>query len=282
MLKRSAGDRFRLVTQPDHAALSGYLAAHWGNESFRPLGLWDSLSEPETVRREIVFGIAQHDNGWWEWETDPEIDPQDGLPLDFLQGDAGEGFERWKRGAARFEHDHPFASVLINRHAYWLQAARVVEIQESQFRHPLFGFRPKQTEAGSSEADAVREFLVERLSHERVLLDRLAAKRGVWDRATYDDTLLPAVRMLQVLDTVSLALCGGSTRPLTLLEVPRRSWTDRVTVELTSVSDRRVGISPYPFDEDPLPVAFPARIVEPHTRLAGAPLQLIEMELSAA
>lgn len=282
MLKRAEGERFRLVTQPDHAALSGYLAAHWGNEGFRPAGHWDRSEEPETLRREIVFGIAEHDNGWWEWEADPEIDPADGLPLDFLAGSDQAGFERWKRGAARFERSHPLASVLINRHAYWLQAARVVEIKEPQFRHPLFGFRPRQSDPESSEAASLREFLIERLSHERVLLDRLDTLGGVWERAMHDDTLLPAVRMLQVLDTVSLAVCRGECQPLTLLEVPRASWADRVTLELEPVSDARVLIEPYPLDLDPLPLAIPARLVEPHVWTPAAPVALLEVELCSA
>ena len=260
MLKRPDGDRLRLVTQPNHAALSGYLAAHWGNADFHQPGAWDDSPDPDALRREIVFGIAEHDNGWWEWEADPEIDPADGLPLDFLSGSDEGGFERWRRGAARFEDARPFASVLINRHAYWLQSARVVEIREPQFRHPLFGFRPRMSEPDLAEAAALREFLIDRLSHERVLFDRLAMRGPVWARAIRDDTLLPAVRLLQVLDTLSLALCGGRQEPLTLAEIPRKSWDDRVTLELAWQSEKEVRITPYPFAESPLPVRFPARL----------------------
>jgi hypothetical protein len=252
------------VTQPDHAAVSGYLAAHWGNSSFTPLGRWDESSDPDALRREIAFGIAEHDNGWWEWEADPEIDPADGLPLDFLRGSDQAGFDRWKRGAYRFERRHPLASLLINRHAYWLQAARVAPIGEPQFRHPLFGFRPRVSATGSAEAAALREFLIERLSHERLLLDRLASKPPPWPTAARDATLLPAVRALQVLDALSLAICGGAPEPLQLLEVPRVSWDDRVLLDVRPDSPSRVRIDPYPFDQDPLPVSIPAFLVEPH------------------
>jgi hypothetical protein len=262
MLKRRDGDRFRLVTQPDHAALSGYLAAHWRNADFARLGDWDPSPDPEALWREIVFGITQHDNGWWEWEADPEIDAEDGLPLDFLQGSDEGGFARWRRGAARFEHGHPCASVLVNRHAYWLQAARVVEIREPQFRHPLFGFRQRRSEPDSEEAATLREFLIERLSHERGLLDRLAMKGPLWRHAIRDDTLLPAVRLLQVLDTISLALCGGARQPVTLLEVPRASWGDRVEMRMSPADKGCVAMSPYPFNADPLAVAFPAARAE--------------------
>ncbi|MEZ5366092.1 MAG: DUF3891 family protein [Bryobacterales bacterium] len=279
MLKRPDGDRFGLVTQPDHAALSGFLAAHWGNDEFAPAGHWDPKADHASLQRETVFGIAQHDNGWWEWEADPELDPSDGLPLDFLSGSDEAGFERWARGAARFERSHPFASLLINRHAYWLQSARVAEIREAQFRHPLFGFRPRPSDPDTPEAAAIRDFLIERLSHERVLLNRLARRGGPWPRASRDETLLPAVRLLQTLDTVSLAICGGARKPLTLLEIPRKGWSDRVTIELEWSTEADLRVSPFPFDVDPLPVSVPARFLEANELVTACTPSLIALKL---
>jgi hypothetical protein len=282
MLKRADGDRFRLVTQPDHAAVSGYLAAHWGNSDFKPLGRWENSTGAESLRREIVFAIAEHDNGWWEWEADPEIDPADGLPLDFLQASDEGGFDRWKRGAARFESAHPLASLLINRHAYWLQAARVAPIREPQFQHPLFGFRPRLSEPASHEAAALREFLVERLSHERVLLDRLALKGRLWAASTRDGALLPAVRALQALDALSLAMCGTAHEPLRLLEVPRASWDDRVTLEVRPAPDGGIQVTPYPFALDPLPVAIPVRLASPGDWPHSLPKRLLDMSITSS
>ena len=282
MLKGRAGERFRLVTQPDHAEASGYLAAHWGNGEFQRPGHWEQSKEPDAVRQEIVFGIAQHDNGWWEWEADPEIDPADGLPLDFLQGSEAAGFERWRRGAARFERNHPLASLLISRHAYWLQTARVADIREPQFQHPLFGFRPRKSDPDSPEAGALREFLVERLSHERALLDRLGIGGGIWERAAHDATLLPAVRLLQVLDTVSLTLCGGAAKSLKLLEVPRQSWSDRVTLEVAPAGGERIAMTPYPFGLDPLPVFIPATFVSAGSWPATEPKTMLRFELASS
>jgi hypothetical protein len=281
MIKRCEGGRCRLVTQPDHAALSGYLAAHWGNEAFQRPGYWEKSSNPEALRREIVFGVAEHDNGWQEWEADPETDPADGLPLDFLDDSDDAGFVRWKRGAARFERSHPLASMLINRHAYWLQAARAAPIHEAQFRHPLFGFRPQIASPDSPEAAAVREFLVDRLSHERILLERLASRGSPWMTAARDGILLPAVRLLQVLDTLSLAVCGGAPDPVQLLEVPCRSWTHRVTVNVRPDSPSLVLVEPYPFDQDPLPVAIPVQRLEPGDWPAAHPKDLIRLDLAS-
>ena len=48
-------------------------------------------------------------------------------------------------------------------------------------------------------------------------------------------------------------------------EVPRRNWADRVSLEVKPLGDGRIIIDQYPFDESPLTVTVPARVVDPHT-----------------
>jgi len=81
MLKTRFNDSIRLVTQPNHAVAAGYMAAHWGNEEFTKLGFYDNCSEPDKLAAETIFGIAEHDNGWWEWEASPSSSESDKLPL---------------------------------------------------------------------------------------------------------------------------------------------------------------------------------------------------------
>ncbi len=63
MLKTIHNGIIRLITQPDHAAVSGYMAAHWGNEEFSKLGYFDDSSEPEQLAAETTFGIPET---YWE------------------------------------------------------------------------------------------------------------------------------------------------------------------------------------------------------------------------
>ena len=74
MLKCQVGSELWCIAQPDHAAVSGYLAAHWGNDEFARPGSFAPFPEPERLRAETIFAIAEHDNGWWEWEADPQRD----------------------------------------------------------------------------------------------------------------------------------------------------------------------------------------------------------------
>ena len=102
MLKRRVDNQIWLISQPDHAAVSGYLASHWGNEAFSQPGYYLPSAQSELWRAEAIFGIAEHDNGWWEWEADPEIDPEDGLPLHLTGLTQQQGFERWRLGVSLF------------------------------------------------------------------------------------------------------------------------------------------------------------------------------------
>ena len=54
-----------VLTQTDHSRLAGFLAAHWGNESFAQLQPYESVTRAATF----------HDFGWLRYETQPEIDP---------------------------------------------------------------------------------------------------------------------------------------------------------------------------------------------------------------
>ena len=56
------------------------LAAQWGNEEFAVSGHFAASADSERVRREVVLAVAEHDNGWWEWEADPPLSADDGLP----------------------------------------------------------------------------------------------------------------------------------------------------------------------------------------------------------
>ena len=298
MLKTLLDDRIWLVTQPDHGRLAGQLAAHWGNrDGFAPLGSFGGPADAQ-LRREAVFAIAQHDNGWWEWEATPDLSPDDGLPLSLgeVLRDQVAGMERWRVGLRRFPRS-PYANLLISRHAHWLYAIRALPDPDPAFAHPLFWKgSPEQLYPGTDEAPL--RFLAE--------LEEMAAgwrSELALDPATVDwlepARFQPHERLLQLCDGLSLALCSalipaasGTTRGMgndafELRDVPRASWEDRVTITVTPLGDGRIALDPYPFDCDPLPLLVPAVAVtvpfEPPTAFASwwqsQPLQPLTWEL---
>jgi hypothetical protein len=271
MLKTQQGDELVCITQPDHAAISGFLAAHWGNETFARPGGFAPSDDPEALRDEVLFAISQHDNGWWEWEASPRLAKGDGLPVDLIEvfQHPLEGTERWRIGVRRFQDTHPYASLLISFHAYWLYAPRANEADDPAFRHPLFGDAQPPSLTGW-ELEQAETFLAEL----RDLQEQLRVKTAELDhRADWlkPEHHLPHGRLLQLLDAISLALCSrlipprsGEARgfgqdPIALHNVPRRSWEDRVTLSLRPGGKARIAVAPYPFDRDPLDVVIPRK-----------------------
>ena len=281
MLKTKRGPQVWLITQPAHAELAGQMAVHWGNEEFAVPGRFAASADPERLRREVVLAVAEHDSGWWEWEADPPLSAEDGLPQDL--GEVLEnpiaGMERWRLGIPRLAERHPYASLLIGDHAYWLYAVQFNRDPPPEFTHILQLGRAIYPNKLEKEA---RRFLADVQQMQEEFRRRLGEDR-FWQASLEPEQRKPNARLLQTLDALSLALCSAAIAPVegdakglgedhvVFHEVPRRSWEDRVSLEIKPLGDGRIMIDQYPFDESPLTVTVPARVAEPHTWWHQAP-----------
>lgn len=57
----------------------------------------ETVADPERLRAEVILAIAEHDNGWWEWEAIPDL-YADGFPAglgEVLQSQQA-GIDRWR------------------------------------------------------------------------------------------------------------------------------------------------------------------------------------------
>ena len=295
MLKTKVDDAIWLVHQPDHAHVSGYLAAHWGgSNAFTRPGHYPGSTHSDVWRQEVVLAIAEHDNGWWEWEASPTVDLHDGLPLDF--SDVGwdhmtDGFQRWRLGVPRLAARHPYAALLISLHPYWLYAFAFDDIvctDDDPFRHALFG-TVEDAKNMVTDHDSTRKLLDELKSMQQELKTRLRAQPE-WAGAIGAAHVNPHFKLLQITDAMSLLLSMNARRERQFTDVPRRGWADRVTLTWRPLQSRRIVCEPWPFDTDPLEVHLPVRVITgdmrgPHsaalslTRLQGTPLRTIRFEL---
>jgi hypothetical protein len=114
MIVADEEDRFRLITQPDHAWFAAELLS-----LFRTGGL------PDHPRRaELLFAVREHDNGWRETDSAPHWNSETGRPHDFMTLPREERIELWQRGVSRYAGEHPYAALLITRHALQLHQTR--------------------------------------------------------------------------------------------------------------------------------------------------------------
>jgi hypothetical protein len=179
VIVRRSGGELALVCQSDHARLAADLLA-----LFR---LPELAAHPR--REALLRAVADHDNGWWEVDAAPRIDPATGAPVDFLGIPDGLRREIWERGIGRFAGEDP---------------GRAAQVAAHFLR--LFGGR-----AGDPGWAAL-------LERERARLVELAgrAERSAGEIAADD-------RWVELADQLSLAACSGSERALA---VP--PWRSRV------------------------------------------------------
>ncbi len=298
MFKAHVDNEIWLVQQPHHAQVSGFLAAHWGGRNgFRRPGHYPGATEPARWQDEVVLGIAEHDNGWWETEAMPRISEQDGLPIgigeatkpslenEFTPWRTG-GFDRWRTGIRRIAGPHPYGALLISLHAYWLYAVAFEDLLRSdgdQHRHFVFG-APEVAAGLVGDEATTRAFLKEQAELQAELKERLSHD-PVMARAIEPEHLAPHFRLLQLMDSMSLILALNDRDEHELPDVPRGSWNDRCAITWTRRDARTIVLDPYPFEVDALRVSMPTRVVPTHeldrggpplTRLHGAPLQTID------
>jgi hypothetical protein len=85
------GTQWLLISQVEHARLSGLLAEKCLDQFGRPNNSLDAM------RQELLQAIIHHDDGWAAWEEKPRLDPQLGRPLSFMEVEPADALTIWNR-----------------------------------------------------------------------------------------------------------------------------------------------------------------------------------------
>ena len=97
------------ISQVDHAAACGQLAAAWS----RPEVL------PETVWQRLIESACRHDDGWIDSELPPALD-RDGRPLGFMQLPVKAHADIWRRGIDLAGRRDRYEALLVALHVRYL------------------------------------------------------------------------------------------------------------------------------------------------------------------
>lgn len=95
-----------LISQVDHARLSGAIAAAWGRPPF----------VPPSPHSEVVEAVAHHDDGWHEWDSSPDVDSDQGRPRSFLEMPLDVALDIWSRSIAQCAAIGPLAAWIVAGH----------------------------------------------------------------------------------------------------------------------------------------------------------------------
>ncbi len=240
-------ERLLLVLQVDHSRVTGLFAAHWGNAEFAP---------PQPYAP-MVLAAQEHDNGWWEWEVQPTLNAE-GYPIDYAGG--GLPREIWVQGYAnglrRIADRDPYAGLIACMHAIGLC-------------NQGYGLLPYMMDR--MQLPVVREFVREQELLRRQLLDVVRASDQYAPYAT-EDHIWTNFKLMEVYDQLGQFVCNrypfnspnrksGPTRTLSDVPVPVAPGHDDTRITVDVQDERRAVVRPYPFDVDPLEVAFQGRLL---------------------
>ena len=246
--------RLILALQIDHSRVAGYLAAHWGNEEF---------AQPQPYAS-VVLAAQEHDIGWWEWEMCPSTLNDKGYPLDYHDGSfkyLGQlRLDFYKNAVDHVLQRDPYAALLMAMHGVALMNAG----------YGKYSYPPDRTSDPRVKAyvDHQEQLRLELLAQLRVSdqFRTFSSEEQVWTNYEY----------MEVFDQLAQFLCNryplnsdarklGPTKTLNDVDVPVRPGDKPVKINLDTVGANRAIVRPYPFDYDPLPVSFSARLVPNRT-----------------
>jgi Protein of unknown function (DUF3891) len=164
-----------VVAQPDHAELSGALAANFKSSHFPAL------------EAAVVRAIALHDAGWGMFDSEASCTPaltESGKPRSFIEIAPAHFTLAWTGSIDRAEQVAPISGIIVSRHFCWLAEGRLAMRTDTE-----------------RDADMVRHFL----RQENCRQERLA---GLDPRP--EDQLERFLSVLQFCDLLSLYLCCGA------------------------------------------------------------------------
>lgn len=222
MIVNRTATGWEVIYQPAHALLAAQLASHW------------RLDSPPQRWHETYIAIAQHDNGWHEWERTPRL-TDEGYPVNFTQTTLTEAAAQWQRGVARGLHQSRWVGLLISFHATSL-------------------YRDRRGE--SPELDA---FLAQHTAQQQAWMAELGVN---------ETEVSNAYLWIKFMDWLSLILCWQRLPP-TGDPLDVGIGPDGEFYRAYRSTSRAITLSPWPFTSDAFAVSVESRTL-PHLTFPDA------------
>ncbi len=222
-----------LISQVDHARISGELATHWGANGFTPV-------EP---REELLPAIFGHDDGWAEWEQLPGVDPKLGRPLNFTEMPLADSLAIWQRSIDTVRRYGDLAGSAVSGHFSAL-------LRHANHWHKL---------GTDHEADAA-DFLARQDAFRAQALVRWQSQHPASDSQA---VAAQGLRCLQFFDALSLWFCTAERDQPRRLDPPGGP-----PLTLSPRSPTEIVLSPWPLDQAELTIAVAGRRI-PAARYAS-------------
>ena len=210
-----------MITQNDHAQLSGLFAAHWGNKLF---------AKPQPYMS-LVRAAMFHDRGWIRYETGPQLNAEGKtpnyreVPSDSAQIEAFEWAGDWLGSI------DAYAGLMIAKHRTGLYQGRYGVMTS-----------PSAIQRGKLKPEI------------EGLISRSEAKQKAIAEKFDTKELMTNYKLLQVWDLISLYICSTETlKPDRIAPVPcDYDGTSSVDMTLSPTGPNTIALDPYPFSQPTL------------------------------
>lgn len=247
MIRRSAEKEFWLITQADHARISGEMAQRIGNATYEAPDRADLVAQ----------AIGMHDAGWPLHDEHPTRS-QAGLPLDVFESPRSIAHVVWLESAKRALAVDPYVGLLVALHQLHLSSHSVSTNQPSRF--------DVQQMRQQFDLNKFQHQMIEMLEGARAKVGlrvdkplRLGLSEGWSDAA--EDKLKHAFRFLQALDVLSLAACCTEPPQSATQPVHTRPGSPTSPLKIHRPSRDEVHVKPWPFGPASFTVRIPYRPV---------------------
>jgi hypothetical protein len=244
------GEKNFVVTMLEHMDLCAQMGRAYGNERFESLHPYD----------EVLYAVANHDRGWDEYDQQPIVDPQSGLPYIMAKTPPTDAVKT-NQGSPDFNEAHSaYCGLLSSMHTWGLYNKR--------YGFSRFMLRARPGTTSVPVADTNRAMIDSMLDGEVKRQERLKAALAT-NPATKslanEKQIFQNYKQLQFFDTLSLYfhLYHASERGNeTYIHVPVSAEED-ATIEVKQISDRVYSLDPFPFAGDRLTLVCKGRYTKP-------------------
>lgn len=246
MIRHTRGDAFLLITQHDHALLSGKFAERIGNGMFAP----------PSPFREVVDGIALHDGGWPVHDDEAPTLNGRGEPLHVLESPIDVATHAWSESVRRAVAKHPYTGLLVSLHVTALSdfAQSQAPIPHERAKTPAEHFMLNKFQQQQFE---LQEDLRRRLKMPTDLpLHNGLAEPG---ESEVEDQLIFNYGLLKTMDRVSLDLCCSEELFQEIEDVYPRPGESPVNIKVRHAGPGAMELSPWPFADERLAFEVPCR-----------------------
>jgi Protein of unknown function (DUF3891) len=254
MVVAEGPNEYILYAQNDHGDLAGQFAAHWGNETFSPL----RPSGP------MVLAAEAHDNGWWYWDINPEVDDH-GVPITFRRTPRERLYEFINKGIDNLLEKDCYAGLIASMHHAGLP----------QQRYGTLPAVPRRQD------EYTQKFIREREVFNKNLMAKVETMNE-YKGVSSSDFLWFNYRMMQVFDRLSLFFCcnfdlekattsespsqddndfGRAFYRSTINPTPTRLGQEDIELSLTPLGKMTLRVEPFPFDVANLKVSVRGRVI---------------------